>query len=129
MKRLPLLAVLAMTLSLAFAITSCAGSPRDALVETAPLALGETATYEYVIPYGTSVALDSGQTVDLMPTQLDAKVGESIRIVNRDDRDYMVGPFYVAARQTVGMRFTHTGRLIGTCDMNAAGEIVIDVTS
>ena len=70
-----------------------------------------------------------GQAVDLMPTTLDAKVGESIRIVNQDDEDFMVGPFFVKAKATVAMRFTREGTLVGTCDMNAEGEIVINVTA
>lgn len=128
MRRSPVIALCSVVLSLAIALAACGGTQRDTLVETAPLSVDEAATYEYVIPYGTSVAIDAGQTVDLMPSRLDAKVGESIRIVNRDDRDYMVGPFFVAARQTVGMRFTQAGTLIGNCDMNASGEITITVS-
>lgn len=128
MRRTPFIALCTMVLSIALALTACGGTPRDTLVDTAPLSVDETATYEYVIPYGTSVALDAGQSVDLMPARLDAEVGESIRIVNRDARDYMVGPFFVAAGQTVGMRFTQTGTLIGNCDMNAAGEITITIS-
>jgi len=128
MRRSPFIAFCSVVVAMVLALASCGGTPRDTLVETAPLSIDDAATYEYVIPYGTSVSLAAGQTIDLMPTTLAAKVGESIRIVNRDDRDYMVGPFYIAARQTVGMRFTHTGTLVGTCDMNAAGEITITIT-
>lgn len=128
MRRTPIIAVLVMAFAVAISLTACGGTPRNELVETAPLAVDQAATYEYVIPYGTSVTLAAGQKVDLMPTTLEAKIGESIRIINRDDHDYMVGPFFVAAKQTVGMRFTHTGRLVGTCDMNATGEIVIEVS-
>lgn len=116
-----------LVLSLLALAPGCVGTAREQLVETAPLAIDDVATYEYVIPAGTADVLDAGQTVDLMPQTLDARIGESIRIVNRDIRAYMVGPFYVAAGQTVGMRFTHEGRLVGSCDMNAAGEIVINV--
>lgn len=128
MRRSPVIAFCSVVVAMVLALTSCGGTPRDTLVETAPLSIDDAATYEYVIPYGTSVSLAAGQTIDLMPTTLAAKVGESIRIVNRDDRDYMVGPFFIAARQTVGMRFTHSGTLVGTCDMNAAGEITITIT-
>ncbi len=93
-------------------------------------ALGETeaATYEFVVPYGTSVRIDQGQVVDLMPRQLDVKVGESIRIKNQDSRDYMIGPFYVTAGQSLAMRFSQEGQLSGLCSMNPEGEFVIDVT-
>lgn len=122
------LAALAVVASPA-ALASCAGTERVQQVQTAPLAADEAATYEYVIPNGTGVALAAGQTVDLMPATLEAKVGESIRIINRDDEDFMVGPFFVKSKATVAMRFTREGTLVGTCDMNASGEITIHVTT
>lgn len=117
----------ALVVTLAVLLAACGGTPRSALVDTAPLGADEVATYEYVIPYGTNVKIAAGQPVDIMPTELDARVGESIRVVNHDDADFMVGPFFVKARSTVGMRFTEQGRLVGTCDMSTSGEIVITV--
>jgi hypothetical protein len=119
--------LVALAITLALLLTACGGTLRDELVETSPLGSGEAATYEYVIPYGTNVRLEAGQPVDIMPTELEARVGESIRVTNDDDADFMVGPFFVRARSTVGMRFTEPGRLVGTCDMSTSGEIVIDV--
>lgn len=92
------------------------------------LAENEQATYEYIVPYGTSVRLDQGQTVDLMPQLLEVKVGESLRIENQDGRDYMIGPFYVTAGQSLAMRFTHPGELSGVCSMNPEGEFIVRVT-
>jgi hypothetical protein len=92
------------------------------------LGADEQATYEYIVPYGTSVRIDQGQVVDLMPQKLDVKVGESIRISNQDGRDYMIGPFYVTAGQSLAMRFTHEGELSGLCSMNPEGEFIIKVT-
>lgn len=92
------------------------------------LRAGETPTYEFVVPYGTSVRIDQGQKVDLMPRLLEVKVGESIRIKNEDGRDYMIGPFFVAAGQELAMRFTQEGELSGICDMNPEGEFIIRVT-
>ncbi len=113
--------------------TACGSDPAttDATAPSAQWgALGETeaATYEFVVPYGTSVRIDQGQVVDLMPRQLDVKVGESIRIKNQDSRDYMIGPFYVTAGQSLAMRFSQEGQLSGLCSMNPEGEFVIDVT-
>ena len=124
---LALAGLVAAVVTLVLLVAGCGGTPRAALVETSPLSTGETATYEYVIPYGTNVKLRAGQAIDIMPTELNARVGESIRIVNRDVADFMVGPFFVKGTSTVGMRFTEPGRLVGTCDMSASGEIVIDV--
>ncbi len=93
------------------------------------LAEGEAATYEYVVPYGTSVRIDQGQKVDLMPQRLDVKVGESIRIKNQDGRDYMIGPFFVTAGQELAMRFTQPGELSGVCQMNPEGQFLINVAA
>jgi hypothetical protein len=82
---------------------------------TSALAPDEKADYEYVVPYGTSVRLDQGQVVDIMPQLLKVKVGQSIRIWNKDGKDYMIGPFYVASGQRLAMRFTHVGKLSGVC--------------
>lgn len=90
---------------------------------------GEKATFEYVVPYGTSVRIDQGQQVDIMPQQLDVKVGDSLRITNRDGRDYMIGPFFVTAGSTVAMRFTQAGELSGVCQMNPEGEFRINVSA
>ncbi len=90
---------------------------------------GEKATYEFVVPYGTSVKIDQGQQVDLMPQHLDVKVGDSIRIKNQDGRDYMIGPFFVTAGQELAMRFTQPGQLSGVCQMNPEGEFLINVAA
>ncbi|MCB0955264.1 MAG: hypothetical protein KDB06_09645 [Ilumatobacter sp.] len=126
-----LLAAAALTLPIV--ASACAGKERTTAttqqVETAPLSSGEQATFEYVIPYGTGVKIDAGQTIDIMPNNIPAKVGDSIRIVNQDSRDIVVGPFFIGANKTLAMRFTREGTLSGTCDLNASGEITITVTA
>ena len=113
--------------------TACGGpdATTATTVRATTSALGpdEKANYEYVVPYGTSVRIDQGQVVDIMPQLLKVKVGESIRIWNKDGKDYMIGPFYVAAGQKLAMRFTHAGKLSGVCSMNPEGEFIIDVTA
>lgn len=106
-----------------------AGSSGKPQAQWGALAEGEAATYEYTVPYGTSVRIDQGQTVSLMPQRLDVKVGESIRIKNQDGRDYMIGPFFVTAGQELAMRFTQPGELSGVCQMNPEGEFLISVTA
>jgi hypothetical protein len=101
------------------------GGPR---AQWGALAEDDKATYEFIVPYGTSVKIDQGQQVDLMPQRLDVKVGESIRIKNQDGRDYMIGPFFVTAGQELAMRFTQPGELSGICQMNPEGEFLINVT-
>lgn len=112
------------------AVAACGDDSGGTTAQAQWGALGadEKATYEYVVPYGTSVRIDQGQVVDLMPQLLEVAVGESIRITNQDGRDYMIGPFYVTAGQSLAMRFTQPGELSGVCSMNPEGEFIIRVT-
>lgn len=112
---------------LAVTTVSC-GDDRADRVQSSPLAADEDATYEYEVPYGTGNRIDSGATIEIMPQNLEVRVGESIRIVNNDTRDYMIGPFFVMAGQTLAMRFTNKGVLRGVCEVNSAGEFVITVS-
>lgn len=116
-------------LPLALFVTAC-GTDRNtgSELQSAPIGVDEAATYEYLVPFGTGNRLASGLTVEIMPQALAVKVGESIRIVNDDIRDFMVGPFFVQAGQTLAMRFTHAGVLSGACEINPDGEFVITVT-
>ncbi|MDP2293724.1 MAG: hypothetical protein Q8M22_21290 [Actinomycetota bacterium] len=114
--------------TLALTTVGCFGSEREGKIETSPLSPGDETTYEYVVPFGTGNRLDGGEVIELMPSELDVKVGESIRIVNDDTRDYMIGPFFVTAGQTLAMRFTHPGVLEGVCVVGSGGRFVINVT-
>lgn len=87
----------------------------------------EKATYEYNVPFGTGNRMDSGEVVEIMPSDLQVTVGESIRIDNDDIRDYMIGPFFVMAGQTLAMRFTQPGTIEGVCEINPEGKFVITV--
>ena len=116
-------------LLLATIAVGCKGDTRQTEnLETGPLAADEKATYEYVVPFGTGRRLERGEVIEIMPSTLQVKVGESIRITNKDIRGYDVGPFYVSPLQTLAMRFTHPGRISGVCAVNPEGEFVIEVT-
>ena len=72
--------------------------------------------------------IERGEVIEIMPSILQVKVGESIRIINEDIRAYDIGPFFVSPLQTLAMRFTHAGRISGVCSVNPEGEFVIEVT-
>ena len=126
----PLTAVL-LAVGLGLGATGCVGADRNGGsaggAESSPIGPDDEATYEYKVPFGTGNRIDSGEVVSIMPQTLDVKVGESIRIVNDDIRDYMIGPFFVTAGQTLAMRFTHPGVLTGICLVNPGGEFTINV--
>jgi len=108
---------------------ACVGNERaGSTVQVGLLEDSEQTTYEYLVPLGTGARLDDGEVIELMPAVLDVRVGESIRIVNDDIRDFRVGPFFVAAGQRLAMRFTHPGELSGECAIGAGGQFVIIVS-
>lgn len=99
------------------------GGPAAVDVQTA------TPDYDYRIPAGTGTRLDAGEEVSLLPPAIDATVGQTVRIVNDDDRDYLLGPFIVGAHETMTQRFTAPGTFIGECAVHPSGEIRVTVTA
>ena len=87
----------------------------------------DAATYEYVIPVGAGEALDAGEPLEILPAELEVRVGETIRIVNEDDRGHAVGPFFVGAEETLTQRFSSEGEFVGICTVHPSGEFVLVV--
>jgi plastocyanin len=87
----------------------------------------EAATYEYVIPAGAGEALDAGTPLEILPAELEVRVGESIRIVNEDDRGHSVGPFFVGANETLSQRFSSPGEFAGVCSVHPSGQFALIV--
>lgn len=86
-----------------------------------------TATYDYVVPAGTSDRAAAGETIEIMPNELRAKVGEVIRIENRDDHAIDVGPFRVPAKSTLLQKFSKPGEFVGVCLLSPTGSARIIV--
>lgn len=86
-----------------------------------------TATYGYTIPEGAGEALDAGTPLEILPGTLEASVGETIEIVNLDDRGHNVGPWFVGANETLRQEFTSPGRFEGVCTVHPSGELVLVV--
>lgn len=86
-----------------------------------------TATYEFTIPEGAGEALDAGTPLEILPATLETSVGETIEIVNLDDRGHNVGPWFVGADETVRQEFTAPGRFEGVCTVHPSGELVLVV--
>jgi hypothetical protein len=83
--------------------------------------------HNFTIPLGTADKIAAGDDVDVMPTSLDAKVGETIRIVNDDVESHTVGTFYVLAGTTLTYRFTAAGVFEGACSADPGGEFLLTV--
>ena len=98
-------------------------------------ATGETTTtfatgtvHRFVIPAGTGDAIDSGETVDIMPDRLDILVGDAVEIVNLDDRGHNVGLFFVGVGETVNQVFPSVAEFSDVCSVSATGTFTINVT-
>ena len=117
----------ALLVALVFALAACGGDdPAEPSTEQAADDL-ETATYEYVIPVGAGEALDAGEPLEILPAELEVRIGETIRIVNEDDRGHAVGPFFVGANETLTQRFSSAGEFVGICTVHPSGEFVLVV--
>jgi hypothetical protein len=84
-------------------------------------------SFEYRIPAGTAALLEQGESVEIMPAIIEARVGDRIRIVNEDRRGYLLGPFYVDGGETLTQRFSEAGVFAGACEVNPTGTIEVIV--
>ena len=88
----------------------------------------QSATYEYVIPSGASDRLAAGENLDIVPGYFEAKVGESVKIVNHDRRGHNVGPWYVGPNETLLQKFISAGIYEGLCTVHPSGALILEVT-
>ena len=81
--------------------------------------------YDYLIPEGTADRITAGEAVEILPEELEVRVGEVIRIVNEDDEGHFVGIFFVGAGETVTQRFANEGEFLGTCSVHPSGQLTL----
>jgi plastocyanin len=117
---------IAVLFAMALMVSAC-GSDGGADPATQVINDSEAATYEYVIPAGAGEALDAGTPLEILPAELEVQVGESIRIVNEDNRGHSVGPFFVGANETLSQRFSSPGEFVGVCTVHPSGEFALIV--
>jgi plastocyanin len=79
------------------------------------------------VPVGTSARIEAGEAVELMPGTLEVSVGDTLEIRNLDVAGHDVGPYHVAAGQTVRQTFTAPGTIRGLCTLHPSGEVTIVV--
>jgi len=106
---------------------ACGGDDGVSAPGIAPVAADQPATYEYLIPAGAGEALDAGEPLEVLPGELVVTVGETIRVINEDDRGHNVGPFFVGAGETLSQRFSSPGEFVGVCTVHPSGELVLVV--
>jgi len=113
--------------TLAVAVAASCSSDSDADPGFGVESGNEAATYAYTIPLGAGEALDAGTPLEILPGTLEATVGETIEIVNLDDRGHNVGPWFVGANETIRQEFTSAGTFEGVCTVHPSGELVLRV--
>ena len=83
--------------------------------------------WDYLIPHGTAARINAGHQVAIVPAELTVHRGDTIRIVNEDIVDHIVGVFYVGAGETMTQRFQSVGVLTGECSVHPSGAFTLTV--
>ena len=113
--------------SILLAVAGCSGGTDS--FEQIDAAAEAVADYDYTIPVGAGLALDAGTPLEILPGSFDARVGQTIQIVNEDDRGHLVGPWFVGAGETMRQTFKTTGEFVGDCTVHPSGQIVVTVSA
>lgn len=113
----------ALAVALLSTLAACGGSDQLDLSDEAA-----APTIAFTIPLGAGEAYDAGTPLEILPADLQVRVGDVIEIVNEDDRGHLIGPFYVGGGETLRQRFNAPGEFIGECTVHPSGEIVVTVT-
>ncbi|MBT8240508.1 MAG: hypothetical protein KJN63_04715 [Acidimicrobiia bacterium] len=116
---------LALLVAAVLTTSACGGSAEVFGVNDSSSATA--AEFNYEIPIGAGEQLDRGSPLEILPAELIATVGQSIEIVNLDDRGHLIGPWYVGAGETLRQEFTSPGEFIGICTVHPSGEIKVIV--
>ena len=111
----------------ALGVAACSGDDDAVGPGLTPTEAAGAATYEYTIPLGAGEALDAGTPLEILPAELVTKVGETIRIVNEDDRGHNVGPWFIGANETMNQEFTSAGDFEGVCTVHPSGQLILVV--
>ncbi|MEM9607795.1 MAG: hypothetical protein AAGA99_10265 [Actinomycetota bacterium] len=112
----------------ALALVGC-GDDGDEVFGLDDAGVAEVSDYAFLIPAGAGEAFDRGEPLEILPGNLDVRVGEVLEIVNEDDRGHLIGPFFVGAGETLRQRFASPGEFIGICTVHPSGEITVTVSS
>lgn len=115
---------LALSTLLVLALAACSSQPESLFGDDSG---SGDADYLFTIPPGAGEARDRGEPLEILPDELNVRMGEVIVIVNEDDRGHLVGPFFVGAGETLRQRFSSPGTFIGECTVHPSGQITLEV--
>jgi hypothetical protein len=83
--------------------------------------------FDFVVPPGTAERIAAGEEVEILPGEIAARVGDTIRIDNRDSASHTLGPWYVAPGEVLTQRFVSEGRFSGMCNVHRSGQLKVVV--
>ncbi len=83
--------------------------------------------FDYEIPPGTATRIAAGELIEIVPAELVAHVGDTIRIVNNDTANHIVGVFFVGAGEVLTQQFQSAGVLSGDCTVHPSGAFTLRV--
>lgn len=116
------------------ATTEAPATTGDSSASAATTAAPQTATtrvdadfFDYTIPAGTGQRIAAGEVVDVLPARLDVHIGDQITIDNQDEKDHIIGPFFVEADETLEYTFVSPGSFSGACSAHSDGQILVVV--
>ena len=104
---------------LTVAATSCGGASGDG---------SSPRVYDIVVPLGTQDRILRGETVSIMPTRLEFKVGDTLRIRNDDEVAQTVGPYRVQAGTQFELKYNTPGQYGGVCTLSSDSRYEIVIT-
>lgn len=107
-RRLAALALLAVAVA---ALPGCGGGDGGAT------AGGRTIVVD--VPRGAAARIARGEDLDVVPDRIDARVGDTLSLVNHDVRSHTIGPFLVGAGQRLESRLARAGTFEGACTLHA----------
>jgi archaeosine-15-forming tRNA-guanine transglycosylase len=81
-----------------------------------------------VIPAGTAQQLAAGEDVEIVPADLHLRLRDRLVVVNEDAVAHQVGPYRVAAGETLQTRLSQAATVEGFCSLHASGRISIDIS-
>lgn len=104
-----------------------AGTPDDPSAPRVVRSADAHPEHDYVIPAGTADRIAAGERVEVVPGEIRARVGDAIRIVNRDRVAHALGPWFVGPGEVVSQRFASPGTLEGACNVHRSGQLRVVV--
>lgn len=85
-------------------------------------------THRFVVPAGTATRVAQGQVIEILPPDLEVRVGDRLIIKNDDSADFAVGPYTVRHGETLEQTFHQPGAITGECGLTRSNEIRIFIT-